>query len=187
MFDNLFNGAFPPGSDVWEDTALGMTFRATLHRDDDQTPPWERSDGHGPVSEWTSRAKRPGERVLVGARSGRCLYYGFQEAVRTARRDGWGSALAEGTPGQRARDAAEADFDLLRRFCADLWGYVGVCVTVSIGGVELTGEYAYSLWGVESAGRDYMGEVVRDLAGEAFEAAVARAPEIIETLEKVER
>ena len=34
-----------------------------IHEDDtDAGPPWEReSEGHGPVSDWTSRDKRPGE------------------------------------------------------------------------------------------------------------------------------
>ena len=56
--------------------------------DDDNTPPWERSDGHGPVTAWTSRAKEPGELVLSKDR-GSYRLYDFAEACKIARRDGW--------------------------------------------------------------------------------------------------
>lgn len=66
-----------------------FTIRATIEHDSDTGAPWSEHDGHGPVSEWTTRAKRPGELVLCTSR-GRKRYYDFAEACRIARRDGWG-------------------------------------------------------------------------------------------------
>ena len=85
--------------------------------------------GHGPVSEWTTRAKQLGERVLVEDRRGAKRYYDFAEAVRIAKRDGWDAPpLGEGTKGQRAARAAEADFNRLRGWCNGDWEYVGIVV-----------------------------------------------------------
>ena len=65
----------------------GRTFKVTIDRDD-MGPPWEEHDGHGPVSDWTTRDKRPGEMVLhQDGRSRR--YYDFAGAVVLARKDGW--------------------------------------------------------------------------------------------------
>lgn len=69
--------------------------------DDDMPPPWEASDGHGPVSEWRvykprdgDRGKRPGERVLHQD-GPHARFYDFAEAVRIAKRDGWGVATTQ--------------------------------------------------------------------------------------------
>lgn len=43
----------------------GFTIRARLEHDDDMEPPWQRCDGHGQVSDWTTRDKHPGEVVLI--------------------------------------------------------------------------------------------------------------------------
>ena len=67
----------------------GRTFNVTIEPDSSHGAPWEEEDGHGPVSEWTRRDKRPGERVLCEDRGSR-RYYDFAEACRIARRDGWG-------------------------------------------------------------------------------------------------
>lgn len=67
-----------------------LTVTARIERDDDMGPPWKEHDGHGPVSEWRPReSKRPGERILHEDR-GSCRFYGWQEAVQIAKRDGWG-------------------------------------------------------------------------------------------------
>jgi hypothetical protein len=69
----------------------GYVVTAKVEVDADMGPPWEEHDGHGPVSNWTDRAKRPGERVLVSDERGRQhRYYDFQKAVKMASRDGWG-------------------------------------------------------------------------------------------------
>jgi hypothetical protein len=60
-----------------------------IERDDDYGAPWENEDGHGPVTDWTTRDKCPGELVLNQDRRS-YRYYDFQAACRIARRDGWG-------------------------------------------------------------------------------------------------
>jgi hypothetical protein len=67
----------------------GLTFKVRFENDDDAEAPWERSDGHGVVSEWTRRDKRPGERVLSSDRNLK-RYYDVQQSTQTAKRDGWG-------------------------------------------------------------------------------------------------
>lgn len=66
-----------------------FTIRATIEHDSHTGAPWEECDGHGPVSDWTTRAKRPGELVLSTSR-GRKRFYDYQATCRIARRDGWG-------------------------------------------------------------------------------------------------
>lgn len=75
----------------------GFTCTATLHADDDTTPPWERHDGHGTVSPWINASMRhgyarksPGELVLCSDH-GRARLYDFAGACKIARRDGWGA------------------------------------------------------------------------------------------------
>ena len=153
----------------------GFTLTATLHADPDHDAPWDNEDGHGPVSGWRrGRDKQPGERVLSSDR-GSYRFYDFAEAVKLARRDGWGTPGDEGlTPGAKAARAAEADFERLRAWCADDWYYVGVSVTVEREGVQLVSDYQCALWGVETDAPDYLGEVAEELAPEALNAARAQ-------------
>ena len=120
----------------------GFTLVATVYHDDHNEAPWDNEDGHGPVSEWTNRAKHPGELILTSERGGCHRYYDMQEAVRIARKDGWGyKGMPEGeAPGARAAIAARKDFEALKAWCDDEWHYVGVAVVVSKNGVELTGQ-----------------------------------------------
>lgn len=67
----------------------GREYRVTIEHDIDHGAPWEEEDGHGPVSDWTTRAKEPGEIVLCEDRGSR-RYYDFAKAVQSAKRDGWG-------------------------------------------------------------------------------------------------
>lgn len=137
------------------------TFTARIVDDEHMGPPWEEHDGHGPVSEWTTRAKRPGERVLNTDGSSR-RYYDFQEAVKIAKRDGWGP----GTPAE----AAEKDFEAMRSWCNDEWRWVGVVISVSYNGVKLT-DHAASLWGIEAnypgSDNSYLLEITNELLDEA--------------------
>jgi hypothetical protein len=151
-----------------EFTHNGCRYHLTLERDDDATPPWERDDGHGPVSAWRPlSSKRAGERVLHADRKS-ARFYDFAEAVAIARRDGWDAPpYGQSTPGQRAARAAEADFERLRAWCNDKWEYVGVCVRL----VGAAGsQYDHAFWGVESDCEDYIAEVARELDGEAAES-----------------
>lgn len=145
----------------------GLRFRARLEPDHTGQTPWE-DDGHGPVSDWTTRDKRPGEMVLN--REGRCArYYDFAAAVAIAKRDGWNAEpyWRIETRGQRAAKAALADFKRIRDWCNDKWQYVGVVVE-RIGGAfgDYCGPDDGSLWGIESDSGDYMTEVALDLADE---------------------
>ncbi|MBN3762368.1 hypothetical protein [Burkholderia sp. Ac-20365] len=67
----------------------GFTFRVKIVADTDMGAPWKEHDGHGEVSEWTGRDKRPGEIVLCTDRRSR-RYYDWQVSMKIARRDGWG-------------------------------------------------------------------------------------------------
>ena len=159
---------FPRGADEATATVGRLTVTARIVADDSAAVPWLEHDGHGPVSEWTTQAKHPGERVLV--EDGRSFrYYDWREAVQIARRDGWDAPpYGEGTAGQRAARAVQADFDRLRRFCADQWGWVGLVLSVSDG--ETTVEHAASCWMIESdADAEHFSEVASDLLPEALE------------------
>jgi hypothetical protein len=153
----------------------GFTVRAIVCDDCDSGPPWEEEDGHGPVSDWTSRNKRPGERTLNQDHGSR-RFYDFAEAVKIARADGWGVRDSEGmTKGQIAAAAAEQDFKAMRGWCTDEWRYVGVRLAVFRAGVPLA-SYAASLWGIaanypDGDGNAYLTEVANDLLPEALEVA----------------
>ena len=141
----------------------GLTFRVNFEPDSDAGEPWSREDGHGEVSDWTSRDKQPGERILCSDR-GRKRYYDFAGAVKLARKDGWDAPPYGGKPGERAARAANADFERMQAWCNDQWSYVGVVVTLLDTDGDPTRE-TESLWGVESDG-DYSSECARELAGE---------------------
>lgn len=113
--------------------------------------PWKEHDGHGIVSEWTHRKKEPGELILASDH-GSFRYYDYEESVKIARRDGWGS---EGrTARERAARATMQDYERLREWCSGGWEWIGVSVTV--------GSEGDSLWGIASDG-DYWREVAADL------------------------
>ncbi len=141
----------------------GCGLRLTLTTESDQChgAPWKECDGHGPVSDWTTRDKRPGERVLARDRHAK-MFYDFAAAIAEAKRDGWDAPpYKTGTKGEQAVRAVEADFEYLRKWCAGDWEYIGVIVTLSDDeGNELGKD---SLWGVESLG-DYWRTVALELA-----------------------
>lgn len=189
----------------------GVAYVATIESDDTHGAPWKEEDGHGDVSEWTTRDKLPGELVLSeDGRSKR--FYDFAGACKIARRDGWGflpepvrvERRAGGgftgaalptyrsgafsivsdcpnlayselyrmhretmTPRAYAAGAAMADYDRLRRWCADQWCYIGVVVRRA-GDCECCGE-TESLWGIESDAGEYVREVATELAEQLAE------------------
>lgn len=148
-----------------------LTFQSEY--DSDHGAPWEEECGHGPVSDWTSRDKHPGERVLCSDRRSK-RFYDFAGAMVIAKRDGWGlapeelaalaSRLGRTPTGGEIREAAvRADFDHLSGWANDRWHYVGVILTLSDpDGKEVD---QLSLWGVEDCG-DYHQTVAEELAGE---------------------
>jgi hypothetical protein len=147
---------------------------ATVQHDLHMGEPWKEHDGHGQVSEWTTRGKRPGELVLCSD-SGSHRYYDFRAAKKTALADGWNCKpydIAGETPRQRAARAARHDYEVLRAWCNDEWTWCGVIVTASRAGIELG---CASLWGIEcnypDSDNSYLRDVANELSGEAIENA----------------
>lgn len=152
------------------------TFVAYVMPDTDHGTPWENEDGHGDVTPWTTRKKRPGELILSRDAS-RYRYYDFAAACRKAIAERWGLPLAElqkrqwiglnrSTPRQRASAAAMLDYENLRAWCNDEWGYVGVVVyRLDKHGNEMRHEME-CLWGIESTSDDYLETVKLELAGQ---------------------
>lgn len=142
------------------ETESGLIVTVRVLPDEGAGPPWEREDEHGPVSEWTRRKKAPGEMVLA-ADHGSSRFYDFPEAVKIARADGWGADGA--TVGERAHNAALADYERLRQWCNDQWRYIGVVVEArKPDGAVWASD---SLWGIESDG-DYWREVAADMVND---------------------
>lgn len=139
----------------------GYTFRVEHVADNDHGAPWENEDGHGVISDWTTRDKSPGELVLNSDR-GVKRFYDFAETCRIALRDGWGARGAEEGMSKRqiAALAAREDYERMRAWCNDEWQYIGVVVTLlDIEGNET--DATDSLWGVDDNG-DYAATVASD-------------------------
>jgi hypothetical protein len=141
-----------------------------IHHDEHQGPPWKEHDGHGEVSEWTSRDKRAGELVLVTDRNSK-RYYDYAGAIRIANRDGWGlndehryklwQKLGR-TPTKREICAASVmfDYEYLRGWCNDEWSWLGYTTTITTPqGKEIDGD---SCWGFDD--RKYMLEEAKSNA-----------------------
>ena len=152
-------------------TPSGKKFRLELAHDYSSQAPWEWTDGHGAVSEWTSRDKKSGEIVLCEERGSK-RFYDFQGAVKLARQDGWNVEPYEhDTNGIQAEKAAKADFEYLRAWCNNDWWYA--CIRV-----VLLDEN-----GVETDYEEYLG-MVEDRYDKKFRAYVMKAAmELIENIE----
>jgi hypothetical protein len=150
---------------------------AEYDHDSDMREPWKEHDGHGIVSDWTTRAKRPGEVVLCSDRS-YYRYYDMEETAALAKRDGWGCRKEMPKGATRAQIAAQAaleDYKHLKAWCNDQWHWAYVTVTASLDGVELGHA---SLYGIESTDTEYMVEVANDLIDEALAEAKAQVLKI---------
>lgn len=162
----------------------GFVVTAKIVHDDSGEAPWERDCLHGPVSDWTLREKRPGERVLsVAERGGHRRFYDFAAAVAAYKRDGgWVLPGTEGmTKGQRAVRSAEHDMAVLRAWCRDEWWYVGVVLSVERKGVVLD-KHAASLWGIECNYPDSDNAYLNTVANELLPEALAEARKIMADL-----
>lgn len=174
----------------------GLRFRIHIVDDSDHGAPWKECDGHGVVSDWVTRDKKPGERVLhTDGRSKR--FYDVQASMVIAKRDGWGVGAARkeqcerilGRPltvAETAMEAVAADFEHLRRWCTDQWRYVGVCVEqIDEDDQPLTDKYDHACWGMESdddeglkqAANEYIDEIIREHV-RAEAAAIAEEIEV---------
>lgn len=145
------------------------TFSVIADEDDDNTPPWERHDGHGVISEWERRDKAPDE-IILDSFGSASRFYDFKATCAIALRDGWDAAPyndGRETPKQQAAKAALADFKNLKAWCDNDWRYIGVVVTL----LDCDGEKTNikeSLWGIESNASDYLNIVADELAGEVM-------------------
>lgn len=139
-------------------TRNGTTLVVEYHYDADFEAPWMESDGHGVVSEWIHRDKKPGERVLHADHHMR-RYYDVQQTMALALRDGWGVAgQTFATKRQQAAAAVEADFQYLRRWCRGDWFYIGIVVRTE------DDEVSHSLWRITSDTTEYHKEIIEELA-----------------------
>jgi hypothetical protein len=147
-------------------TVDGRTFIASFYVDEGHDAPWDAEDGHGPVSDWTSREKRSGERVLCSDRSSR-RFYDWQAACKLARSDGWDTAPYDAP--NRIERVVQADFDRLQAWCNDEWYWCGIAVQATDNDGEPIGDkYAHTVWGIESDADDYFSEVIADLISEVI-------------------
>lgn len=146
---------------------------ARIVHDEFMGPPWEEHDGHGPVSPWTRRPKAPGERVLHEDR-GSYRYYDWQEAIKIAKRDGWG--FGEGTKGQQAVRAVQADFEAMRAWCRNKWHWCGIVLSIAKNGITLD-DHATSLWGIElnypGSDNSFLLTVANELLDEAIQVGTS--------------
>lgn len=155
-------------------THRGITFDLCTEPDIDSTPPWQRADGHGVVTDWVTRDKAPSERVLSQDRNSR-RFYDMAETMKIAKRDGWNVSdeQAKGaTKGERIAMAVERDFEFLRSWCADEWHYVGVIVRV-----HGASEYQTSLWGIEDNATDY---IENDVAIQLADQLISELPAMLD-------
>lgn len=185
---------FPSGFDTYACTGDcitvehgGITYTATIECDWDTGAPWEEHDGHGPVSNWTTRAKMPGE-LILSTDGPHKRYYDFAEACRIARRDGWGCTPYDTieTPRQCASRAAMADYEALRAWCDDEWFWCGIVVTATVDDCPLASD---SLWGIEcnytGSDNSYLLDVANELLQTVHGEAIAAARAMSERLAKI--
>lgn len=157
----------------------GRTFRFDVQQEDDldHPHPWNAEEGHGPVSEWSSRKKKPGEWVLEVDGSQR-RFYDAQEATKIAKRDGWGLPEEELADWIRSRDgnrptkamiakrAVEKDFKHLKAFCDNEWTYVGVIVTLLDGEDDTPTKVRDMAWGLETCVPNIVDDAAQELVDE---------------------
>lgn len=126
--------------------AHGLEFNVTIETDYDSGLPWNECEGYGPVREGSD--KHAGEHVLyAGGRGERSYMYDWAEAMKIAKRDGWGPKDPTLTPRQNAARAVQKDFDFLKAWCDEEWVWCGVCVELADYSGPLDMER--SLWSVE--------------------------------------
>lgn len=157
----------------------GLRFRVNFEQDCDYGAPWDECDGHGPVREgrtssYGHASKAPGERVL-GTTRWATWFYDVAAATELAKRDGWGLSPQdvadlgkrlghEPTAGEIRAEAVRQDFEYLRGYLRDDWGYVVVRVVMVNDDDEETGEPDY-LGGVETF-KNYHEVTAWDMAGD---------------------
>jgi len=172
-FTESFSKFTVPGDSITTEID-GLTYTARIEHDVFMGPPWEEHDGHGPVSDWTTRDSEPGERILTRD-SGHVQYYNYIEALKIAYRDGWDAPPYGGDKTEqaiRAVNAVNADFSDLQAWCNDEWCWVGIVISISIDDIVLS-ECATSVWGVDCnhprSDNGHLTEMANELLSEAVD------------------
>ena len=161
----------------------GYSIKIHIHHDECCGAPWKEHDGHGIVSEWTSRDKRAGELVLCADRSSR-RFYDFAGTMDIAKRDGWGLALEhvlklenklgrKPTAGEIRAAAVMRDFDYLRAWCNGEWVWLGYTTEIETpDGETIEGE---SCWGFDA--QEHMVSEAETQARDTVESHIALVAE----------
>lgn len=162
--------------------------RIDYHHELYSEPPWERSEGHGPVRKSTipnfssSNDKRPGERPMNRAcRNEYQYYYDWAAACKLARKDGWNAPPYDAP--NRVERAVQADFDFLSGWVNDEWHYAGViCTVVDEEGDVVKGpdgRYEDDCWGFDTAANyhETAGREMADELAKRYLAEVAQPEE----------
>ena len=141
------------------------TYRVEFIVDYDMGAPWEEHDGHGIVSDWERRDKKPGE-VVIASDRGSKRFYDIAETTRIAKRDKWGVSDTDTsrlTPAQITALAVQRDMERMRGWCNEDWYWCGVSVfPLTEDGDELRSK-TESLWCIESDAADYFEDVISQL------------------------
>jgi hypothetical protein len=143
-------------------THQGHRIDLEWHDDDDARAPWKEADGHGPVSEWTTRDKLPGEWILNRDRTSH-RFYDARQAQVIALKDNWGISPEEtarlteslgrkATRKEVAAAAVEFDFQYHYGWCHDEWRWMGYSITITTPDRHVTKDG--SLWGISSDNTD---------------------------------
>lgn len=180
-------------------TVDGHEFRADIREDSGFRAPWEECAGMIDVSRVShGYAKRAGECFLyAGSRRGHSYVYHVGEAQAKARAESWGCnektraafvAKHRREPGPRemAVLAVRDNAEYLAGWCAGIWQYVGIGVSMLDAEGEAVPGRGGSLWGVESLGDYARDEIAPELAREILaELARDQAREETEARERV--
>lgn len=154
--------------------------------DEDLGPPWKEHDGHGIVSDWEYRDKKPGELILNKDGSAK-RFYDFTGSLEIAKHDGWGltgeakEALAKKlgrAPTEREVrvESVMRDFKYLKDWCHNKWFWCGFDVKVA--GLP---DFHHCVGGIDSPSREEL------LNGEALPAAREAIDKHIEEVNSLEQ
>jgi hypothetical protein len=114
-------------------------------------------------------------------------FYDFQAAVKQAKCEGWNTApYTFRTKGEQAHAAALADFEYLRRWCADQWEYVLLGVDLLDDDGDSMHEWEH-IGGVEydPSNTSYAMELAEDLARQVIARISCMFEEVIEPHEEL--
>lgn len=176
-------------------TVDGHEFRADIREDSSLGSPWKICDGNIDVTRVShGYAKRASECFLyVGGRREYSYIYHVGKAQAKARAESWGCTdrtrvafvakhRREPGPREMAVLAVRDNAEYLAGWCAGIWQYVGIEVSMLDAEGEAVPGRGGSLWGVESLGdyardeiapelaREILAELARDQAREETEA-----------------